>query len=326
MMFARFALAVLLTSLLVPPALAVEDTPEEILQGNRMLARGQYEEAIEYFQALLAKSPGDPVLLQRLAYGELQLGDFPRAESLARESLDSPDASRSVGYFLLGKALEGQDRRTHARDAYQDGAEAGYRTGDREGILGVLFCRFNRGLLAVFEGDDASATENFNEVLKLDKENAYARYELGLIAIRAGRDEEALALLRQALEDKSKWVPQEIWVYPVQRYVFFMENTKTRMAPLMIEAGEAAEVASSLEPIAIEVAARVRSKTTPTKRNPLEGQLDATYQEAGYWRGRALEALGHKAEARNAYKEWARLRVGDPALRDDAKTRTKALK
>jgi hypothetical protein len=147
-----------------------------------------------------------------------------------------------------------------------------------------------------------------------------------MIAARAGRDEEALSLFRQALADKSMWVPQEIWVYPVQRYVFFTENTKTRLAPLMIEAGEAAEVASTLEPIAVEVAARVRSKTTPTKRNPLEGQLDATYQEAGYWRGRALEALGRKSEARDAYKQWSRLRVGDPALRDDAKTRTKALK
>lgn len=325
-MIARLALAALLAAPLAPVAVAAEEPPEEILKGNRMLARGQYEEAFEYFQGLLARSPGDPVLLQRLAYAELQLGDFEGAERLSRQSLESEDASRSVGFFLLGKALEAQDRKSHARDAYQQGAEAGYRTGDREGILGVLFCRFNRGLLAVFEGDDLTATENFNEVLKLDKENAYARYELGLIAARDGRNEEALALLRQALEDKNKWVPQEIWVYPVQRYVFFTENTKTQMAPFMIEAGEAAEVASLLEPIAEEVAARVRSKTTPTKKNPLEGQLDATYQEAGYWRGRALEALGRNSEARNAYKAWTRLRVGDPALRDDAKTRIKAIK
>jgi tetratricopeptide (TPR) repeat protein len=316
----------ILPALLAALAALAGTEPPEYVEGNRLIAKGDYEAALSHFENLRRQNPSDPLPLQRLAYTRIRMGDFEEAEKLAGKSLDVLGEPHSVSYFLIGKSLQGLGNQGGARAAFERGAEAGYRSGDRTSILGALFCRFNAGLLASFVREDEAAIGHFEEVLKLDKSNAYARYEMGIIAARQGRGEGALTLFEEALRNKLDWSPQEMWVYPVQRYVFFGENVKTRMASLLLEMERAEDVLELLTPVHDTAVRRARSKPVQVKGDPLGGTLDCAFEDAGFWMGSALADLGRRQEAREMFKEWARLRIGTPDLRQECKRLTKELK
>ena len=74
------------------------------------------------------------------------------------------------------------------------------------------------------------------------------------------------------------------------------------------------------------VVLRVKSKPVETKKDALEGELDSSFEDAGYWLASAMLDQGRKKEARDMYKAWSRLRCGSPDLREECKRKVKELK
>lgn len=74
------------------------------------LRSGQYEKAIEEFQAVLAKDSHSLVSYNGLAAASLQLQNYVESESAARRALNL-DPSSEVGHYVLGVSLDMQNKK-----------------------------------------------------------------------------------------------------------------------------------------------------------------------------------------------------------------------
>jgi Tfp pilus assembly protein PilF len=64
-----------------------------------------------------------------------------------------------------------------------------------------------KGLAELAAGDAAAAKVTFENVLAIDPHNAYAHYNLGVIAQQAGRDKAAMTSYDEALSDDDAFAP-----------------------------------------------------------------------------------------------------------------------
>jgi predicted ATPase/class 3 adenylate cyclase len=149
-----------------------------------------------------------------------RLGEYERADAIAQERLELARllddaegvASALVGVGMMASTL-GDDMR--AELAYAESAELA-RAAGYPWI--VATATFNLGSLAE-EKDDDVARVRFEESLALYREVGDGRFvaatlcNLGLVAFRQGRNDDAEALLRESLEDSWELIDKELVIW-----------------------------------------------------------------------------------------------------------------
>ncbi|GEM_PF-3102617 len=299
-------------------------------EGERLIAEARWQEAEKWYYAKVKAEPKNSDALRQLGFVELRRpgGDAVRAvQYLERALAIEPDHPQ--GLFMLGKAYQADDRDDQARKSFDRLIEIG--PGKREPMraIAVHLAKFNRGLMAIEEGDVELARTLFAQVARREPKHAYVPYEFAFVAKKNGENEKAIALFKETLENLLQWVSPETWPYPQGRYAYLRENASYELARLQLETGKPEEVITGLERLVEDVRIRSKAKTrssAPPPRSPLQGETDARFENAPYIMAEALAAVGRKKEASALFKEFSRMRIGDRELRSKARSRAKEVK
>ena len=312
---------------------AAETAPREtseLSQGELLITKRQWTEAEKWFYNFVKQNPQHAEGLRKAGLVELRRpgGDKVRARQYLERAMNiEPDDP--IGLFLLAKTYEVSGLHQQAVDAYQKLVDEGPGRDNPRRAAAVHVARFNRGLLAEEDGDLDTAVPLFNQVLGREPQNAYATYELGLIARQQGKSDEAIEWLRKTTNNVNLWAPTEAWVYPQGRYGYIRENSAYELARTLQAAGKIDEAEKALKPVVDMVLIRAKAKKghrNPPPKAPLETTPDLRFENAPYYYGELLAARGSKKEAVKLLKQFSRMKIGDKELRSKARTRAKQLR
>jgi len=159
------------------------------LVGRFALSRGDYAAAAAHMQRTLGEDPDNPSLLRRTVTLLIADGRIEDAARLARR-LVGMDRSARLAPFVL--ALQ---------DARDDDFDAALRlVGEirQDGIYSLLV-PLAKGWLHTAAGSDAAALASLAPLAERDGYRSYYLFHAGLMHDLAGRQEEAEALLREAV-------------------------------------------------------------------------------------------------------------------------------
>lgn len=92
-----------------PPAPSLTPRQRDELRADRLLAEKQYEEAAKAYQILLASSPKDSGLLNKIGLAYQEGGDYPHAEKFYKQSMKA-DKTFIVPLNNLGTVEYGRKR------------------------------------------------------------------------------------------------------------------------------------------------------------------------------------------------------------------------
>ena len=145
----------------------------------------QMETAVESLLLLKREFPGDPEVLYTSTHFFSELASRSSQE-LAAKAPTSPQAQQ-----LEAEALESQGKWDDATVQYK-------KILDENPKLTGIHYRLGRILLTKSPPDEAGATKEFEEELKIDPENAAAEFMLGETARQAGQWEEAITRFSKA--------------------------------------------------------------------------------------------------------------------------------
>lgn len=167
------------------------NTPKSLFaQGNRCFAQGAYDEAIEFYQALVEVSPRHADGLNNLGAALCKLGRYAEAHARFRQAVKInahyPEAHGNLGRLLRlrGQVAEAEAWLRRAIELKPTYSEA----------------RTNLGLCLVTSGRIREAEGQFRKVLKHSPRDAAAFFGLGHIAEIEGRFDEAETMFKRALE------------------------------------------------------------------------------------------------------------------------------
>ncbi len=310
-------------------ALYKAPTYPELKEGELMLSSRHWDEAESWFYKFIKKNPEHAEALRKLGLIELRRpgGDVVRAQKYLERAVKI-EADNPIGLFLLAKADEVGSRREDAKRIYDQLVEMGPGKDNPPQAAAVHLARFNRGLFAVLDGENALARDLFGQVLQREPQQAYATWEMCLLALDEKKYEEAIEWGEKAVRNVSLWAPSEAWPYPQGRYGYIRENSRLALAKAYLAAGKAEKVKELLGPIVERVKRRTkvrRGLAKPQPKSPLEGKPDLRFENAPFYYAEALAALGEKKEAKKAFKAFSRQVVGDHDLQSKARSRAKEL-
>lgn len=302
----------------------------ELAKGHKLTEKREWDEAEEWFYEFIEDNPQHAGALRALTFVELRRpgGDAVRAEEYIERALRI-EPKHAIGLFLAGKAHEARDQYEAAAKHYDRLIELGPGRDDPTRAAAVHLARFARGLIAKKQGNLERARELFDEVLGRAPQHAYATYEMGLIAAEQGKTDEAIDWMRKTVENMNFWAPMENWPYPGGRYGYLRENARYELARLLLEAGKPQEALETIEPAA-KLAAQREEYRSRRQRGPqpapLEGEADARFENAPFYKAEALAALGKTEEAEDLFREFSRYDVGDDEMHDRARDRRRELR
>ena len=207
--------------------------------GKVALARHEYKEAVDDFEAALKLSPGSTRLRRPLATAYQGLGEREKAETLRLSAADGPEpevadplaealgakvaASRALlrrgqRFGKAGRFDLAEPAFRAAVEADPDNAEAIANLGISLANLGRLeeaqrslseslarddtsaLAHFSLGVVLDRQGLDEDAAKQYLAAVERDPGNVQARVYLADVRMRTGRSEEAARLYEQALE------------------------------------------------------------------------------------------------------------------------------
>ena len=142
-------------------------------QGNALVEKGEYDEAIKIFDDFLAKYPEVYQARLNLASACLKKGDLDRAEAEFKAVLEKAIARRS-----------------------------GRRSRTRASAIRALS---GLGEMALRKGDFESAQKNFAQALEISPEDEAAAYNVGEIFFSNQKLDEAIRYFEMAIQIKSTW-------------------------------------------------------------------------------------------------------------------------
>jgi tetratricopeptide (TPR) repeat protein len=206
---------------------AIDDgysVPDLILRANRLLEEGDATTALELVRQAVNRQPNNSYALELMAEAAMQTADWQSAEFALKSALGlQPD---NIGLKLrLGEVYLATFEASAARDIFKALTES-YPTSDRAwASLGLLEARLHNndraldalgnalaenpmlpavqlanGELLLLEGDFKGALESFEAAEKLMPNDPHLSARHGQALLAAGRSEEALQYLRQAVE------------------------------------------------------------------------------------------------------------------------------
>ncbi len=155
---------------------------------------GRTDEAIEYYNRILAITPGETDTYIALAEMESKRGNFERAMALYREGLkyhpENGDLHGRLGSLLLQTGL--------VDEAIKELETAIWLKAD-SAIYG------NLGMAMLTKGDVDKATRYFNRAIKIDPANAEAHYNLGNTFLAQGLLAKAVGEYGMAIKAKPNY-------------------------------------------------------------------------------------------------------------------------
>jgi tetratricopeptide (TPR) repeat protein len=145
------------------------------------------DEAIAAYEAILASTPGIPLVHYKLAAAYQKKGDLPKAEMAMRRSFEL-DPTFVDGYVGLATVLAENGKRDEAIEVIRQGAAANEQSGRLQYALGIL---------AEGKGDAPSAKQAFLRAEALDPQNSETQYHLATVALNMNDKAEAVARLEK---------------------------------------------------------------------------------------------------------------------------------
>ncbi|HEY9867953.1 MAG TPA: tetratricopeptide repeat protein [Candidatus Obscuribacterales bacterium] len=211
-----------------------EDTQVCLLAGDAYVAAGDVKSARQRYQKALVFGPNNPRTLLRLAHTAERLGDLDDAISRAKAAVQaSPEHAQAR--LELGRYLEMNRNLRAAQLQYERALELNPATSVRQSVYGPLLrvlintnkleeadrlskrwlaenpesaeCRYNRAWVASqLPGPEnkAEAVEEYRKAVALNPELVQAHYNLALILISQGKEQEAARELKAFIEKSPK--------------------------------------------------------------------------------------------------------------------------
>ncbi len=161
-------------------------------------ARGQREmrEAAHFYRRALARDPGNTSILKRLFATEVAIGDWPRAEPLAKRILAREPDHRFARILLGLKAFKS--------GRYGEAEKHLEKTG--AGLIGELTSVLARAWVLFAEGRPRAAIERLEKLKRRDVTAFYRAYHRALIADAAGLDEKAEKAFEELFKKEARSV------------------------------------------------------------------------------------------------------------------------
>ena len=161
----------------------------DINAASALAREGKTDDAIAAYEAILAKTPGIPLVQYGLGTAYKKKGDLVKAEAAMRKAVEL-DPQYVDGYVGLATLLAESGKRDQALDVIQQGAAKNEQSGRLQYALGVL---------AEGSGDPAKAKAAFLKAEQLDPLNVQTQYHLATVALNQNDKAEAIARLEKFL-------------------------------------------------------------------------------------------------------------------------------
>ncbi len=165
---------------------------ERFARGLAAEDRGAWADAADEFERIIALAPPEPAnstARYDAAIAEAHLGHYDRAQVRLEEALARDPGFAAAAANLVSVAIAAGDRRAarSAADRFVTLVPASARA------------RYERGLLALDDGDLETAAGDFRALLADDPAYAIAHYDLGLVEVRSNRLDAAEAEFQRAV-------------------------------------------------------------------------------------------------------------------------------
>jgi tetratricopeptide (TPR) repeat protein len=188
----------------VPPAATQPLPPAEITSADELYLTGlhleQYRHATRlpetYWREALRRDPGDARCNLALGRWHLRRGEFTKAESHFRQSLErwrlrNPNPPDGEPSYQLGLALQFLDRPDEAYDAFYKATwNAAWQSAAFQSLAEIDCCRRQW----------SAALDHLDRCLRTNADNLIARNLQALVFLQTGRAAEAEAALRSVLQ------------------------------------------------------------------------------------------------------------------------------
>jgi Flp pilus assembly protein TadD len=206
-------------------AAGAKGEPVDRLLADLALARGENEQALGYYRALLAAHPDEVLLLQRGGIAALRLGRNEEATALLDRATRNPSAGWRA-WNARGVAADRQGRWDEADAAYRRAGEIDPERAEianNQGWSLMLRGRWDEALAAFekaaaidpkvphlannLELARAAAAADLPQRLPGEHDSSFAARlnDAGVVAAAAGQSKRAEAAFAQAIELKSRW-------------------------------------------------------------------------------------------------------------------------
>jgi serine/threonine-protein kinase len=164
--------------------------------GNYLALMGRFDASCESFGKAVALDPLSPIKAAALGWGHYFARRYEEAIAQCRRALEL-DPGMSVTYCWLGLALGQAGQHREAVATYEEGV----RLSPKE-PLGIAFLA--HGLAEA--GRVAEARARLAELEAMRAERYVSAYDLAVIHVGLGQPDDALALLRQGVEERTHWM------------------------------------------------------------------------------------------------------------------------
>jgi membrane associated rhomboid family serine protease/Flp pilus assembly protein TadD len=158
------------------------------------LSHSHYDKAIADLEPVIAAHPGDALALKLLGNAYAQKKDYARAEQVLVRALAIDPRDLAAQYYLGGVYLDSRQYEP-ARQVFQKIVDQN----PRDDGARVFLANALEGL-----GRDAEAAQAYQVALATNPDNPEAARWVGLMQLRRGQPDQALATLRQAAQHNPK--------------------------------------------------------------------------------------------------------------------------
>jgi tetratricopeptide (TPR) repeat protein len=277
--------------------------PYEFLLAKIAAADGQYDEAIEHIDKVLAKTPGDPVLLYERAMMHIDAGRIDVAEKELRavvaRSADFYDAQRVLGRILLDRA--GNDR-AKVEEALGH-LQAAFKLDPDDLSIGVTVASILSQTNRLPE-----AEKLLREMVERAPDNRALNFNYSTVLTKLGRGNESRPYLERALVAEPTFIPA------IQQLVeiYQQENEWLRAAEIL-------QPLVDEDPLNLEVQRQqayyfLRAGASRKARDRFKAisTADTKDERSSFYYAEALNDLEEYAEAETVYRKLLKETPDDP--------------
>jgi predicted Zn-dependent protease len=277
--------------------------PYEFLLARLAAEEGRFDDAIERIDKVLAKSPGDPVLLYERAMMQIDAGRIGEAEKELRnvvaKSPDFYDAQRVLGRVLLDRAGSDRNRVEEALVHLQ----AAFKLDPDDLSSGVTVASILSQTNRI-----AEAEKVLREMVERAPDNRALNFNYATILTKLGRGNESRPYLERALIAEPTFIPA------IQQLVEIYQHENEWM--------RAAEILQPLiddDPLNLEVQRQqayyfLRAGSARKARDRFKALSTADPKDArsSFYYAEALNDLEEYAEAETVYRRLLKETPDDP--------------
>lgn len=167
-----------------------DDLKEELQKGNELYNQEKYEEAIQSYQAIIAKVPEVYILYRNIGNCYFQMENYEKAEEYYLKVLEKePGDTESI----LGVG------NTYANRGQKEKAMEWYNKIEFEKISDAMVL-YNIGSDFYTQGQHQEALKYYRKAVELKNDFQDALYQLGLVNLTLGNNQEAINVFQEYLK------------------------------------------------------------------------------------------------------------------------------